>query len=794
VAQQVISSIRTVAAFGGEPKEISRYYKFLLEAERAASKNAMFEGIGIGFMQFMMFCIYSLAFYYGNTLIPGDLSTGGVVNAFFAVIIGAFSLGQAGPHLASLGTAQGAAAKVFETIDRQSAIDSSSSKGQKPATVKGEFVFTDVSFHYPSRPDVPILKSFILTVKAGSTVALVGPSGSGKSTIVKLVERFYDPVAGKVTLDGVDTRDLNVAWMRQQIGFVTQEPNLFNTTIRQNILYGLPEAELDLPAAQLDARIREACERANAWNFIQKLPKALDTHVGESGHMMSGGQKQRIAIARAIISNPPILLLDEATSALDTTSERIVQSALDKASQGRTTLVIAHRLSTIKNADLIVVMAEGAMLEMGTHQELLDRQAMYASLVRNQELNAVTDLNASAATAKLLRDEEVVLMAEAPEAVGDEVVVPMPVDAAAAAVDTKESPHVAAGTIAKVYTPIKSQLSLKKPKAAKAEEDQPLDIMRVWKLNTPEWPYFIVGSIAAAANGVIMPLFSLIFSGILTDLGTDRANFWAILFLVLAVAAFIANLLQMGLFKFMGAKLTTRLRDQCFRAYLRQDIAFFDEEKHSTGALTVLLAQDASLVQGLSGSILGAGVQAISGLLAGLIIAFVHSWQVGGLLRLACFSALQVIPCFMSLRHSSLQSPASDDAGGAGHDPCDRGGRLHPDEVPRRLWRQDARGLCERRTDGGGSRGEHPHHRRAVQGGLLFPRVLQEDGGSPRHCRARGAHLLVWLCLLTGLLSLVLCPRFLLWQPPARVAAVQLARGADCHFLRHLLQHGHGAA
>jgi ABC-type multidrug transport system fused ATPase/permease subunit len=628
VAQQVISSIRTVAAFGGEPKEIARYHKHLMEAEQAAAKNALFEGIGIGFMQCVMFCMYALAFYYGNTLIPGDLTPGGVVNAFFAVIIGAFSLGQAGPHLASFGTAQGAAAKVFETIDRQSAIDSSSPAGQKPSSVRGEFVFTDISFHYPSRPDVPILKHFNLTVKAGSTVALVGPSGSGKSTIVKLVERFYDPVSGTLTLDGVDTRDLNVAWMRQHIGFVTQEPNLFNTTIRQNIMYGLPDAEMTLPAAQLDVRIREACERANAWNFIQKLPKGLDTHVGESGHMMSGGQKQRIAIARAIISNPPILLLDEATSALDTTSERVVQAALDKASQGRTTLVIAHRLSTVKNADLIVVMAEGATLEMGTHQELLDRQSMYASLVRNQALNSTTDLNASTATGDSLREEaDAIAVAQA---VGDEVVVPMPADAdAAAAAATPDTKDHAPTGIAEIYTSIRSQL--KKPMPA-ADSVKPLDIMRVWKLNAPEWPYFILGFLAAAGNGVIMPLFSLIFSGILTDLGTDRANFWAIMFVVLAVAAFFSNLLQMGLFKLTGAKLTTRLRDLCFRSYLRQDIAFFDDEKHSTGALTVLLAQEANLVQGLSGSILGVAIQAGAGLIAGLSIAFAYSWQVGWLL------------------------------------------------------------------------------------------------------------------------------------------------------------------
>lgn len=260
----------------------------------------------------------------------------------FAILIGSFSLGGAGPQISSIATAIGAAKTIYEVIDRKSPIDSLTDAGIQPEKVVGNIEFKGINFHYPSRSDVPILHNFNLNVESGKTVALVGASGSGKSTIVKLFERFYDPVAGTVLLDGHDIKTLNVSWLRKQIGMVSQEPVLFDATIRQNILFGIPKFK-EVPVEEQDKRIEEACRQANCWDFIQLLPLKLETSVGESGGMLSGGQKQRIAIARAIIKNPRILLLDEATSALDTESERIVQAALEAASKNMTTIVIAHR-------------------------------------------------------------------------------------------------------------------------------------------------------------------------------------------------------------------------------------------------------------------------------------------------------------------------------------------------------------------------------------------------------------------------------------------------------------------
>lgn len=230
---------------------------------------------------------------------------------------------------------RGAAAKLFATIDRVPDIDSADPSGLKPDHVDGEITLEDVRFSYPSRLNVPVVKGLSLTFRAGKTAALVGASGSGKSTIVSLVERFYDPISGVVRLDGHNLRDLNLKWLRSQIGLVSQEPTLFGTTIKGNVAHGLIGTKYEkVSDEEKFALIKEACVKANADGFITKLPMGYDTMVGERGFLLSGGQKQRVAIARAIVSDPRILLLDEATSALDTQSEGIVQDALDKAAAG----------------------------------------------------------------------------------------------------------------------------------------------------------------------------------------------------------------------------------------------------------------------------------------------------------------------------------------------------------------------------------------------------------------------------------------------------------------------------
>jgi ABC-type multidrug transport system fused ATPase/permease subunit len=242
----------------------------------------------------------------------------------------------------------------------------------------GEVELKNVHFSYPTRPDVEVLKGISIHVRPGQTVALVGMSGCGKSTIISLIQRYYDPSHGSVTIEGTDLREYHLKSIRSMISVVSQEPVLFDCSIRDNIVYGL---DYDVPMAD----VMECARTANAHDFISNLPDGYNTTVGEKGTQLSGGQKQRVAIARALIRNPKILLLDEATSALDAEGEKMVQTALDKAREGRTCIVIAHRLSTIQNADVIYAMDGGKVVESGTHQELLAKKDAYAALVQGQK-------------------------------------------------------------------------------------------------------------------------------------------------------------------------------------------------------------------------------------------------------------------------------------------------------------------------------------------------------------------------------------------------------------------------
>jgi len=272
---------------------------------------------------------------------------------------------------------------IFSILDRGSKIDPLSDVvGEKPSQILGDIQFKNVSFVYPARPEVEVLKGFSLDIKRGETIALVGASGSGKSTIVLMIERFYDPSNGDVFIDGHNSKDLNVEWLRKQLGYVGQEPQLFVGDIEENIRNGRLDATTE--------DIMNAAKSANAYDFIMSFPDKFKTQVGAKGTQLSGGQKQRIAIARAILRNPNILLLDEATSALDSESERIVQAALDDllTKQKRTTIIVAHRLSTVRNADKIVVLDKGIVVEIGTYDELLSKSdGAFAKLYAAQNQN-----------------------------------------------------------------------------------------------------------------------------------------------------------------------------------------------------------------------------------------------------------------------------------------------------------------------------------------------------------------------------------------------------------------------
>uniref|UniRef100_A0A674I3Y5 ATP-binding cassette sub-family B member 5 n=1 Tax=Terrapene triunguis TaxID=2587831 RepID=A0A674I3Y5_9SAUR len=382
VAEEVLSSVRTVVAFGGQEKEINRYTSNLGEAKNLGIKKAIASKLSVGFLYLIINGCYGLGFWYGTTLILDENTGYSIGTVFFCVTFSSYCLGTAAPHFETFSIARGAAFKVFKIIDQKPTIDSFSSDGHKLDHIKGTLEFNNVQFSYPSRPDVQVLKGLTLKIDCGQTVALVGSSGCGKSTMVQLLQRFYDPQEGVITVDGHDIKSLNLRHYREFIGVVSQEPVLFGTTIRNNIRYGREDVT--------DEEIENAAKEANAYDFIMEFPDKFNTLVGERGAQMSGGQKQRIAIARALVRNPKILLLDEATSALDTESESVVQAALEKASKGRTTLVIAHRLSTIRTANVIVAIADGAVAEVGTHSELMEKRGLYYSLATAQVPYKVT--------------------------------------------------------------------------------------------------------------------------------------------------------------------------------------------------------------------------------------------------------------------------------------------------------------------------------------------------------------------------------------------------------------------
>jgi len=322
-----------------------------------------------------MLWIFGLMFWFGGIrIVDGGADFNSYWIPVFCMFYLGMGMGQAMTGITDQQKAKAATLSVFRAIDRKSKIDFSSEDGEKPSTCAGRIELKDVRFTYPARPDQQVCNGYNLVVEPGQTVALCGASGSGKSTAIQLIERFYDPESGSVELDGKDLRDLNVRWLREQIGLVSQEPVLFSGTIAENIRMGKPGATME--------EIVTAAKMANGHDFIMAFPSGYETHVGEKGGQLSGGQKQRVAIARAMIKDPAVLLLDEATSALDTESERIVQAALDDllSKQKRTTIVIAHRLSTIRDADKICVVDAGRIVEEGTHGELMAKKGEYYAL------------------------------------------------------------------------------------------------------------------------------------------------------------------------------------------------------------------------------------------------------------------------------------------------------------------------------------------------------------------------------------------------------------------------------
>ncbi|KAF3522452.1 hypothetical protein F2Q69_00049630 [Brassica cretica] len=581
IVEQTCGSIRTVASFTREKQAISSYKEMINLAYESTVNQGFSTGLGLGVMFLVFFCSYALAIWFGGEMILRKGYTGGAVINVMVIVVT---------------TGQAAAYKMFETIKREPVIDCFDQNGKVLEDIQGKIELRDVCFSYPARPREEVFRGFSLMISSGTTTALVGESGSGKSTVISLIERFYDPNSGQVLIDGVDLKEFQVKWIRGKIGLVSQEPVLFSSSIMENIGYGKVGATVQ--------EIEAAAKLANAAKFIDKLPRGLETMVGELGTQLSGGQKQRIAIARAILKDPRILLLDEATSALDAESERVVQEALDRVMVNRTTVIVAHRLSTVRNADMIAVLHRGKIVEEGSHVELLkDHEGAYSQLIRLQEINTESKRleisngqqdgsirNGGNSGGRMHGDDD-----ESVSALG-----------------------LLAG-----------QENTEMPK----DMPQDVSITRIAALNKPEALILTLGTIVCALDGAIFPIFGLFFAKVIMaffqpphELRSD-SRYWSIIFVLLGVLSLVVYPTHMSLFAVAGGRLIRRIRSMCFEKVVHMEVGWFDEPENSSGAIGARLSADAALIRTLVGDSLALTVKNVATAVVGIIIAFVISWE-----------------------------------------------------------------------------------------------------------------------------------------------------------------------
>ena len=631
VAQEAVSFIRNVNALGIQKKMASRYENYINEAATWGIRERFLSGtLGAGIV-LIIYLTYGLCYWQGIRLIRGgEASLATVVTVVELLLMGGFAIGGIIPFLQAFTSSATAGVKILGTIDRKSPVDSASATGLKPEKIDGVIEFENVKLIYPSRPNVIVLENFNLCIPAGKTTALVGPSGSGKSSVTELIERFYEPVHGQITLDGYRLDSLNLIWLRQQISIVTQEPMLFGTTIFNNIAYGLRGSSLRVRTEnEINELVENAARMCLVDSFVKTFAKGYQTYVGERGITLSGGQKQRIALARAIISDPKVLILDEATSALDTRSEKLVQAAVDAVSRNRTTLVIAHRLSTIREADKIVVISNGSILEQGAHDDLLEQKGAYYQLVQAQQVSQPNF-------------EEMPLT----EPSSDRTEGTEKVDSRG----TWDGVCLQAGK--EKYGPSYTSDEIM---ANTNTEHNLMDNYTTWSLikwltalNRKESKLMILGILSSIVSGLGMTagyFFAAKGTQALADLeiGFERitleVNFWSKMFLMLAFVEFLAFLCFGLAFGVCAERLRQRSKVETFRSIIQQKIEFFDKVENSVGTIVSTLANQTTQLAGLSGITLGTIFQTITTLFTGLIIGIAAGWKLG----LVCTATVPIL-------------------------------------------------------------------------------------------------------------------------------------------------------
>jgi ATP-binding cassette, subfamily B (MDR/TAP), member 1 len=643
VASEAFGSIRMVVACGAEGRMAKRFNAYVQQARHHGFIMSPLYAFQFGLVFFAMYSSFALAFWFGTRqYADGNISgIGTIVTVLMNVMMMAMSLERISSPLIAIGKAQVAATTFFTVIDAPKP-DTGHLKDPDVSSSQ-DIIYKDITFAYPGRPTKKVLDNLNLTIEAGKVTAIVGPSGCGKSTVVGLLERWYnlrdqvviakakekkkdkkkkktkkdqedsdaeeeavdinaeiggEPIqlSGSIMTGGHDLSDIDLKWWRSQIGLVQQEPFLFNDTIHNNVAYGLVNTEWETEDLEKKrARVVEACKEAFADEFIDRLPDGYETQVGDAGAKLSGGQKQRIAIARSIIAQPKILILDEATSAIDVRGERIVQRALERAAQGRTTITIAHRLSTIKKADRILVMQSGRIVEQGTHESLLASEGVYAGLVHAQQLTLEDE-----STGEEVEEEDLTAILEREKSAAQS-------EHDAAQDDTKQKKRKLAGLRTGVGRLLYEQRRY--------------------------FPLYLVVLVFALTAAATTPVLAYLFSQVIVVFNekgeafrTD-SQFWSLMWFMLAIGTGVSYFMLGASSSQVETRVGAVYRQEYFESVMAQRIAYFDQEDHSLGTLTSRALGDPRAFQellGIQGSMAYLG---LFNLLGGVIIGFIYSWK-----------------------------------------------------------------------------------------------------------------------------------------------------------------------
>lgn len=664
-ASECLSNVALVQAFGGGPRLEAKFTINLQKAQKDGLKKAFAAAAQFGFLFFIAYSANALAFWQGARTIAQGSDSGVTAGAVYTVIfllvdgknyhlllihllslLASFIISQVAPFLQIFAAAAAASERIQSVVDRSSNIDGTNvSGGVKLDGVSGALTFEGVTFRYPSRPDVEVLDNVSLVFPAGKHTAIVGPSGSGKSTVAALATRLYDLHSGRILLDANDIRNVNVRFLRSRIGVVQQDSCLLDRSILENIAHGLVNsihadnesilvgstlsdiAKSVLAGQNLQAvvaaqspavveiieRVREAALLADADGFISDLEFGYATMIGSSGSQLSGGQKQRIALARALVKDPAVLILDEATASLDTASERQIQSALTKVIHGRTTISIAHRLSTVKDADNIIVLKDGYVVEQGSHSELIARDETYASMVETQTVQTNTS--------------------STPPSSGDEGTSEgrrgVQYDSAKSPIIEKEAFTDSDQTVnetpkEQLVDPLGSQRSTWST------------VRGITSLSRPQLIFVFLGIAAATTVGGAFSGEAVIFGHTVGALSPCRSpasirasgNLFGLLFFVFALLVLSANVVSGSSFGKVAEKMVFKVRILAFRALFHQDLEWHSSNGRTPALLLSYLSTDAAALAGLSGTTVGTIVSIMVNLMAGILMTHIIAWKI----------------------------------------------------------------------------------------------------------------------------------------------------------------------